>query len=50
MTEIKDPLQYTLKAPIEAVQPTQFDDKVITHFITTRNNKPVLIDELKRQN
>lgn len=51
MTEIKDPLQViqdALNAPIEAVEPTQFDNEAIARFLAARYSNPTLKDELAK--
>ena len=49
MSEVKDPLEIikdALNAPIEAVEPTQFDNAAIARFLAVRYSKPTLRDEL----
>lgn len=53
MTEGKDPLktiQDALNAPIEAVEPTQFDDAAIACCLAARYSNPTLKDELAKGN
>ena len=52
MTEVKDPLkviQDALNEPIEAVEPTQFDNVAIAHFMAARYSKPNLKDEIFKE-
>lgn len=51
MSEIKDPLQAiqdALNAPIEAVEPTQFDDAAIARSMAAKYNNPTLQTELAK--
>lgn len=49
MSKVKDPLQAiqeALNVPIEVVQPTEFDNEAIAHFLAVRYSRPTLRDEL----
>lgn len=49
ISKTKDPLQaikQALDSPIEAVEPTQFDDAAIARSIAARYSNPTLKDEL----
>lgn len=49
MSEVKGPLNAikdALNAPIEAIEPTRFDDAAIARSLAARYSKPTLKDEL----